>query len=426
MKSTSTALTNRIAAYKAQVDPLSIDPVLDGGIKQDLLDTLNNKARSKALLTLSAIPASEVPVSGIGSNGEYYIYLSPIPIVYFKSAGVWSAVESENDMMFFNNGIDGVRRYYSFSEDLLSVVEIHSIDFGDISGSAVKYVPQTLSSSQQTQARTNIDAAAKTYVDNLFNQLIKSGAVGTECAGSVKPWFGLESTIPAGWAKIGNTQTWLLKADYPDLYAALGGESNPWGKNTTSFSIPWIQGGTSIIKEGADFPALSTGGEKAHTLTQQELPNIQLKVQHSQSGGSGYGAIGGTNPVYTGNIMTEALGGGLPHNNMPPYIATFWIIKLANATNSAIVDSELSYKNVSVTEMSESGVIAIPVGLFVKDVNVAVITGSLTIEIPELSTGQLSGQDIYPISANYKSTGNLTINITGEGVIRVQIVKFNI
>lgn len=436
MKSTSTALTNRISAYKAQVDPLSIDPVLDGGIKQDLLDTLNNKARSKALLKLSAIPAQEVPVPEIGANGEYYIYLSPQPIVYFKASGNWSAVESANDMMFFNNGSDGVRRYFSFSEDLLSIVQIHEIDFGDISGSAVKYIAQSLTNAEKTQARDNIDAAAKAYVDNLFNQLIKSGAVGTECAGSVKPWFGLESTIPTGWAKIGTAQSLLLKADYPDLYAALGGESNPWGTTTTSFSLPFISEGRSLAQFGSNYPAFTEKGEFNHTLTENEIPTHSHQESiHTQSG-SDFNKNETTSPTsgwrasfYHDQFSltkTDPVGGGQAHNNLSPILPTIWIIKLANATNSAIIDSELSYKNVSITEMSESGVIVVPVGLFIKDVNVAVITGSPTIEIPELSTGQMSGQDVYPISANYKSTGNLTINISGEGTIKVQIVKFNI
>lgn len=455
MKSTSTALTNRIAAYKAQVDPLSIDPVLDGGIKQDLLDTLNNKARSKALLTLSAIPASDVPVSGVGSDGEYYIYLSPQPVVYFKQSGAWSAVESVNDMMFFNNGSDGVRRYFSFAEDLLSVVQIHEIDFGDISGSAVKYIPQTLTSSQKAQARDNIDAAAKAYVDNLFDQLIKSGAVGTECAGSVKPWFGLESTIPAGWVKIGNAQTWLLKADYPDLYAALGGESNPWGVTTTSFSLPFISEGRSLAQSGSNYPAFTEKGEFTHPLTSQETPirdHYHYGLKKADSGqrflidypeenptalnSSTYGDSNYKTRIGSVNAEPDAgksSGAKLidtnvaAHNNLSPILPCFWIIKLANATNSAIIDSELSYKNVSVTQMSEGGVIIIPVGLYIADINIIVLSGDPSVSITELPDfGVMSGQPIYRNSANYKSTGNLTINMTGEGTIRIQIVKFNI
>lgn len=443
MKSTSTALTNRIAAYKELLDPKSIDPTLDGGIKQDLLDTLNNKARSKALLKLSSIPSENVPTSDVGADGECYVYLSPTVVVYAKSGGAWSAVESSNDMLFFSDGEDGVRRYYSLSEDLLSIIEIHSIDFGDISGGAVKFTPQTLNSSQQTQARINIDAAAKSYVDNLFAQFLKSGAVGTECAGTPKAWFGLESTIPAGWAKIAETQTWFLKAEYPDLYAALGGESSPWGLTPTSFSIPWAPGGASFVKEGVGFPAFSKGGEKEHTLTINELPVHNFYIANDDGDGDPdvtasntavRSASWGGNSTYrmkgsskTANVgKSSSVGGGATHNNMPPYVSTFWIIKLANSTNSAIIDSELSYKNVSITEMSAGGSIVVPAGLFIKDVNVVVINGSPTIEIPELSTGQMSGQDIYPISANYKSTGNLTINISGTGTIKVQIVKFNI
>ena len=426
MKKTINQLTNDIDSYIAKSAPLSIDPPLDGGIKKNILETLNNKASSKPHLYLASIPSGDLPTNILGENGHYYIQIvTGSIIVYLKSAGVWSAVEQTNDMFFYNDDDGGIRRYYSLSDDLTNAVLVHSIDFSDISGASVKYTEQNLTQAQQLQARTNILAASIAYVDNQVASLRKSGVFGTECAGSTKWHFGLESTIPANWAKIPSVQTWYSKSDYNRLYVALGGESNPWGVTSTQFSLPYFSDGSFLNKAGAGYPLAGTGGEKEHTLAKQELPAIQLKVQHSQSGGSGEGAIGGSNPQYTGNIMTEALGSGQPHNNMPPYVSAFLIIKLIDADPGEVMDADLPYRVYSTTDLSTSGEILVGNGIFIKDINIFVLTGTPSVEVVELGTSQMSGQDVYPITANYKSTGSIHINMTGAGSIRVKIIKFN-
>jgi len=458
MKKTVTQLTSDIDAYSALLDPLSIDPVLDGGIKKNILETLNNKARSQAILKLALIPSGDLPTTEIGEDGDFYIYILTTPIIYTKNSGVWNAVEATNDMFFFNDGIDGIRRYYSLSDDLLSIVLVHSIDFGDISGSAVKFVPQTLTPLEQTQARTNIDAAAKTYVDNLFDQLLKAGASGTEGAGTVKPWY-FESTIPTSWVKINDVQTWYLKSEYPDLYAALGGELNPFGVTTTSFSIPYEVPGTSLVKEGTGFAAMEVGGEEEHTLTGAEsgLPvhehDLAIQAGSTTAGGVlrwvveklGVGSLGMANfskngtgsgdggspaPGYAkstlnGNIITK--NAETPHNNMPPYRAVFFIIKLSNADNPAILDSELPYKNLIVQTISENTTFNIPAGTIIKDVNIMVITGNPTINLPVVPVGDLVDQTFYSLTPNlpFPVAGNLQVNVSG-GTVKIQIVKVNI
>lgn len=75
------------------------------------------------------------------------------------------------------------------------------------------------------------------------------------------------------------------------------------------------------------------GGNKTHTLSRGELPNIQLKARGGQKGST---ATGGTydnslidwsevsNPhAYTANI--ENLGSGMAHNNVQPYKVVMFI-----------------------------------------------------------------------------------------------------
>ncbi|MDP4201424.1 MAG: tail fiber protein [Bacteroidota bacterium] len=152
--------------------------------------------------------------------------------------------------------------------------------------------------------------------------------------GKTDDWYGPVSTIPFGWHLMDGSSFSIT--DYADLFAALGGYSSPYGLDATDptkFKIPLVEAGRSTVQAGTT--SLGTilnvgqkGGEEKHILTKSELPNIQLKIQHSQSGGSGTGAMGGSNPQFTGNILTEPIGGGEYHNNMHPFIAVNKIIKL--------------------------------------------------------------------------------------------------
>ena len=90
-----------------------------------------------------------------------------------------------------------------------------------------------------------------------------------------------------------------------------------------------------LLGASGSFPAGSTGGESAHTLTQSELPNYSLSVANgsnvirsktgssadayvqTQSGGWGI-------PNWESKTVTVASGGsGKAHNNMPPYLAVY-------------------------------------------------------------------------------------------------------
>lgn len=93
-----------------------------------------------------------------------------------------------------------------------------------------------------------------------------------------------------------------------------------------------------LLGASSSYPAGSTGGEYAHTLTQSELPDYSLSVANgsnvicsrtgnyadafvqTQSGGWGI-------PNWECKTVTVASGGsGKAHNNMPPYLSV-WIWK---------------------------------------------------------------------------------------------------
>ena len=109
----------------------------------------------------------------------------------------------------------------------------------------------------------------------------------------------------------------------------------------TLFGGTWVRlEDVFLLAAGAKHAAGSTGGEESHTLTASEMPTHNghlsagiagtapyekgnYKGYLNSSTMTAYGDIGRGWNVYSGNEMhpaSEAVGGGQPHNNMPPFI----------------------------------------------------------------------------------------------------------
>lgn len=471
MKNPVSQVRPRIISYSELDAPLSIDPVLDGGLKLDILDTLNNKANSTPYLKLASEPSADAPAVEIGSNGEYCILLSTPNLVFVKSSGSWNAVEKVNTMFFFSDSIDGIRRYYAFDDSLENIIQVHSIDFGNPGGESVKYTPQTLTPPQKTQARINIDAASQAYIDNAITALKSSGAIGNSVAGSVMPWFGTEASIPQDWAKINTTQTWYSKVEYAQLYQALGGENTPFGLTATTFSTPYFPAGTSIVQSGDTFVRGTNGGATTHVLTKEELPAVNaagvsnqaivqpgdigaIKKSKSTDGNvtiKYYDNNGlGSEPDCLNVFPFPNLGSSAPIDIMNPCAPAMWIIKLKNTGGSftALVDEFghliLTFDDgttqdagsvcasnptfiLSTTEASTSVLIPVSAGTWISDINVLVLSGTPTINIPVINSGDMSGQKFYPnnVPIEFENAGNLEVNISG-GTVKIQVIKYNI
>ena len=88
-------------------------------------------------------------------------------------------------------------------------------------------------------------------------------------------------------------------------------------------------GGKVVVSYGGEFTTLNeVGGEKNHLLTESELP------AHSHDVASYAGALTSSlrisSPTTTGigGGKTSSVGGGVAHNNMPPYLVLVKIMKL--------------------------------------------------------------------------------------------------
>ena len=83
-----------------------------------------------------------------------------------------------------------------------------------------------------------------------------------------------------------------------------------------------------LLSAGDNYEAGTTGGEKTHTLTVNEMPshshNFDSALNWSQEdGGWASFRTGSTTTVGQGDLRTAPIGGGQAHNNMPPYLAVY-------------------------------------------------------------------------------------------------------
>lgn len=120
----------------------------------------------------------------------------------------------------------------------------------------------------------------------------------------------------------------VIDAVYPigSIYTSLN-DTNP----NILFGGTWEQiNGKFLFAYDEDHPIGTTGGEETHTLSGDEIPaHVHTYVDNHpnvvtvQSPMVGALESGTYMDVYANPIteMTSATGGGLAHNNMPPYLA---------------------------------------------------------------------------------------------------------
>lgn len=105
---------------------------------------------------------------------------------------------------------------------------------------------------------------------------------------------------------------------------------NPTHPTTSWPGTSWVQVQGRMLMGASDtYPVGSEGGEAEHTLTVQEIPSHAHTMNGWTIGTEDKGASTGlTVNAYpltynNSNQTTRATGGGQPHNNLPPYRATY-------------------------------------------------------------------------------------------------------
>lgn len=179
---------------------------------------------------------------------------------------------------------------------------------------------------------------------NLETYVLTNGGPGSnsEPIGTIKAYAG--TTIPDGYLICDGSQ--VSKIDYGELFAVLGTAFNlSSDTDSTKFRIPDLRGrvivGVGSFDTTHSFTLAKTGGEYEHVLTESELPKSIVRLTNSEI--NGYASV---SPTAFG--LTATSSGGKSHNNVPPYIALNFIIKVVKST-TLIAEVEDSLESDSTT-----------------------------------------------------------------------------
>lgn len=82
-----------------------------------------------------------------------------------------------------------------------------------------------------------------------------------------------------------------------------------------------------IVAAGGTYALGSTGGEATHMLTVNEMPSHNHTVS---TGTGGYDKSSFVpSVIQSGTYETSSVGGSQPHNNLPPYYALYYIMRIS-------------------------------------------------------------------------------------------------
>lgn len=166
------------------------------------------------------------------------------------------------------------------------------------------------------------------------------GMPGSEralAAGQIELYAG--TYPPVGWTWCDGSEQ--SRTEYPELFAAIGTKYGA-GDGTTTFNLPDFGGrvGVGMDSTQTEFNDLGVkGGEKAHTLTVNELPSHKHTVLgyagvDDKNFSGNLGRLQASDTSTPKNLETASTGGDQAHNNIQPYIALTHIISTGKASGS--------------------------------------------------------------------------------------------
>ena len=166
----------------------------------------------------------------------------------------------------------------------------------------------------------------------LANPILLRGEIGIEYdTGKIKIGDGSSKWTALPYIGVGITQADVLNFTYPIGSIKMTVTAENPGEKIGGVWERWGNGRVPIAVDENDTDLASaelTGGEKEHTLTEEEIPSHSHDAELPISGESELGGKNGISEMAIGGtvtVSTEAVGGGKAHNNLPPFITCyFW------------------------------------------------------------------------------------------------------
>lgn len=277
---------NRVEFNQAGGFPLETNTLdfLQAGL--GVLQALTSLGGDNYILSGCIVAGANVSDGYVVINGE---------VLPFQGGGLQTKVVVREDVSnkeFENGSVKGTffTRYATFGtgdpftlfSDLVRIKDLKTF----------RNLPHEASNAIDSNSETTLatSKAVKDVYDALKNQLP---------IGAIIVWSGSIPNIPFGFALCDGQQ------GRPDLRDKF------------------------VLGAGNTYAVGAIGGEKEHILTIAEMPahhhtlsGAHIGQEYSADRGSSRNSKDATNP------NTTDTGGGLPHNNMPPYFALAYIIKI--------------------------------------------------------------------------------------------------
>lgn len=153
---------------------------------------------------------------------------------------------------------------------------------------------------------------------------IQAGGGSTFQAGTVMAWAG--TTAPSGWQFCDGSS--YSTAAYPVLFSRIG---YAYGGSGATFNVPNLTN-RFAVGAGGLYNRGATGGSKdAVTVSHSHSVSISTTGYDNPQGGNYPLATDSreiSGPFSTSNVVIESSGVSGTDKNMPPYVATLWIIKM--------------------------------------------------------------------------------------------------
>ena len=137
--------------------------------------------------------------------------------------------------------------------------------------------------------------------------------------GEIKIWS--TAAAPTGWL-LCNGSSLLRAGTYAALFAVIG---TTYGSiDGSHFTLPDLRN-NFVVGSGSTYALAATGGAATVTLDTTMIPSHTHTIAEGNGATAGFAQQSGG--ATGGSITSSATGGGLAHNNLPPYLALNYIIK---------------------------------------------------------------------------------------------------